>query len=138
MLRVKRDILRRSTIGAIFTNRSIGASAALPGRNQAYGVDGAFSFYQNVAAGAYYARTDTEGLDGDNESYQGRVEWVPDRYGVRGEFLKVGEQLQSRDRLPAARPTSRRASLSLRFSPRPKSIAARAQVHLRGRRSTTS
>ena len=77
MLRVKRDILRRSTIGAIFTNRSIGASAALPGSNQAYGVDGAFSFYQNVAAGAYYARTDTEGLDGDNESYQARAEWVP-------------------------------------------------------------
>jgi hypothetical protein len=123
VLRVKRDILRRSTIGAIFTNRSIGASAALPGRNQAYGVDGAFSFYQNVAAGAYYARTDTEGLDGDNESYQARGEWVPDRYGVRGEFLKVGAAFNPEIGF-LRRTNFEKSSLYLRFSPRPQSIDA--------------
>src|SRR6185436_3742812 len=57
VLRVKRDILRRSTIGAMFTNRS--NSTIVNGSNQAYGVDAAFSFYQNISAGAYYAKTAT-------------------------------------------------------------------------------
>ena len=33
------------------------------GSNQAYGVDAAFGFYQNVALGGYYARTETTNLD---------------------------------------------------------------------------
>ena len=42
-VRVKRDILRRSSVGGILTNRSV--SLAGDGSNQAYGVDGIFSFY---------------------------------------------------------------------------------------------
>jgi hypothetical protein len=58
VVRLKRDILRRSAIGAMVTNRSQLASNA-PGSNQAYGVDAAFGFYQNVSLGGYYARTET-------------------------------------------------------------------------------
>ena len=138
VLRVKRDILRRSTIGAMFTNRSVGASAALPGSNQAYGVDGAFSFYQNVAAGAYYARTETEGLDGDNESYQGRVE-----YGAgplrRPRRVTGGRRgLQSRSRLPAARPTSRRASCRCASARGPRASSRCASSPSRARSTTSS
>jgi hypothetical protein len=122
VLRVKRDILRRSTIGAIYTNRSKGATAALPGRNQAYGVDAAFAFYQNVAGGAYYARTETEGLEGDNESYQGRIEWVPDRYGARLEYTKVGGAFNPE--IGFLRRTNFEKTLGyLRFSPRPANSA---------------
>jgi hypothetical protein len=39
VLRVKRDILRRSTIGAMFTNRS--ESVVTKGTNQAFGGDAA-------------------------------------------------------------------------------------------------
>src|SRR5206468_6865770 len=53
VLRVKRDILRRSSVGAMFTNRSVSTVAA--GSNQAYGVDGALSFFENVSLGAYLA-----------------------------------------------------------------------------------
>ena len=60
VVRVKRDILRRSTIGAMFTNRSVSACCGT-GSNQAYGVDAAFSFYQNVTIGAYCARTEHAG-----------------------------------------------------------------------------
>ena len=56
VIRVKRDILRRSTIGAMFTNRSVAVNGH--GTNQAYGVDAAFAFYQNVNLGAYWARTE--------------------------------------------------------------------------------
>jgi hypothetical protein len=118
VLRVKRDILRRSTIGAIYTNRSVGASAALPGQNQAYGVDAAFAFYQNVAGGAYYARTETDGLEGDDESYQGRIEWVPDRYGARFEHTKVGAAFNPEVGF-LRRSNFEKTQAYLRFSPRP-------------------
>jgi hypothetical protein len=118
VLRVKRDILRRSTIGAIYTNRSVGATVALPGQNQAYGVDAAFAFYQNVAGGGYYARTETEGLEGDNESYQGRIEWVPDRYGARFEHTKVGGAFNPEVGF-LRRSNFEKTQAYLRFSPRP-------------------
>ncbi len=121
VLRVKRDILRRSTIGAIFTHRSVGA--VRPGDNQAYGVDAAFAFYQNVTAGAYYARTDTDGLTGDDESYQGRFEWAPDRYGVRAEHLKVGAAFNPEIGF-VRRSNFEKTSGALRFSPRPQGLEA--------------
>ena len=66
VLRVKRDILRRSAIGAIFTGRSV--STVGPGSNEVYGLDGTFAFYDNVNFNGYYARIQTPGLDGDDAS----------------------------------------------------------------------
>jgi hypothetical protein len=60
------------------------------GANQAYGIDGAFSFFQNVTANAYYARTESPNRSGDEDSYQARVEWGADRYGLRLDYLDVG------------------------------------------------
>ena len=68
VLRIKRDILRHSRVGAMFTNRSVSLSG--DGANQAYGLDGSFSFYDNLNLYGYYARTNTPGLEGDDESYQ--------------------------------------------------------------------
>ena len=42
VLRLKRDVLRRSSIGALFTGRSVSTRGT--GSNQAYGVDGTFAF----------------------------------------------------------------------------------------------
>jgi hypothetical protein len=117
--RIKRDILRRSSIGALFTNRS--ESSVTTGSNQAAGVDAAFGFYQNVNLGGYYARTATEGLHGDAESYQGRFTYAPDRYGARFEYLKVGNHFNPEVGL-VRRSDFRRTFASGRFSPRPKNI----------------
>ena len=90
VVRVKRDILRRSSIGLMATNRS--NSAVVPGAsNQAYGADAFFSFFQNVGMGGYYARSDTPGLKQDNDSYQARFDYAADRYGVQAQYLKVGD-----------------------------------------------
>ena len=62
VVRLKRDVLRRSAIGIMATNRSPSVSGA--GSNQSYGVDGSFSFFQNLSLGAYWARTATTGLSG--------------------------------------------------------------------------
>lgn len=119
VLRVKRDILRRSTIGAMVTNRS--ESSQVSGSNQAYGVDGAFSFYQNVVLGGYYARTASPDRRGDDESYQAKFDYVPDRYGVQLEYLKVGDDFNPEVGF-IRRDNFRRSFALLRFSPRPTRI----------------
>jgi hypothetical protein len=118
VLRVKRDILRRSTIGAMFTNRS--ASVVRAGTNQAYGIDSAFSFYQNVSMGAYYARTSTPGISEDTDSYQGRFDYTADRYGATLQHLKVGDNFNPEVGF-LRRDNFARSFASLRFSPRPAS-----------------
>ena len=57
--RVKRDILRRSSVGLIGTLRT--PSLAGPGSNTVVGVDANLAFYQNVQVVSYYARSDTPG-----------------------------------------------------------------------------
>ena len=118
VVRVKRDILRRSAIGAMFTNRNR-LTSNLPGDNQAFGVDAALGFYQNVALGGYYARTETTNLDGDNESYLAKGGWEPDRYGVSIEHLKVGKAFNPEVGF-LRRADFERSYAAARFSPRPK------------------
>ena len=117
VLRIKRDILRRSTVGAMFTNRSR-LTSNLPGNNQAFGVDAAFGFYQNVAIGGYYARTETSNLAGNNVSYLGKASWEPDRYGVSAEHLRVGKAFNPEVGF-LRRTDFTRSFASARFSPRP-------------------
>jgi hypothetical protein len=117
VVRVKRDILRRSNIGAMFTNRTNPMSGS--GSNQAYGVDASFAFYQNITTGAYYARSQTPGRLGDDDSYQLKFDYVPDRYGVRAEYLKVGDNFNPEIGF-VRRDDFKKSFLSLRFSPRPK------------------
>lgn len=118
VMRVKRDILRRSTIGAMFTNRSE-SSITPDGTNQAYGADVALGFYQNVSIGGYYARTTTTDLTGNNESYQGKFDWQPDRWGYNAEVLKVGRAFNPEVGF-LRRTDFTRSYTQGRFSPRPK------------------
>ncbi len=137
VLRVKRDILRRSTIGAIFTNRSIGASAALPGRNQAYGVDGAFCVLPE--------RRRRRLLRAHRHRRPGRRQRElpgPRRVGAGSlrrprRVPEGGRGLQSRDRLPA--PDQLREELAVpALQPAAEEHRGGAQVHHSRRRSTTS
>ena len=90
VVRVKRDVLRRSSIGLLFTNRS--ESVVGTGANRAYGVDGTFAFFENLQINTYWAATDTEGLSGqDTDSYRGQLDYSGDRYTVQLERLKIGD-----------------------------------------------
>ena len=121
VLRVKRDVLRRSRIGAIFTNRSV--SLTEDGANQAYGVDGAFSFYDDVNLYGYYARTNTPGLEGRNESYQAAFSYDDDLYGLLVDHLLVGRNFNPEVGF-MRRKDFRRTFVSGQFSPRPAGLAA--------------
>ncbi len=119
VVRLKRDVLRRSAIGVIATNRSESALGA--GSNQAYGVDGAFGLSQDINVGVYWARTATTDLDGDDQSYEGRFDYSADRYGARAEHLSVGANFNPEVGFTRRRDFNRSFG-ELRFSPRPQSI----------------
>ena len=129
VVRLKRDILRRSSIGALFTNRSVSVTG--DGSNQAYGADATFSFYDNVNILAYVAKTSTPGLDGEDLSYQGRFVYAGDRYGFQAEHLLVEDNFEPEVGF-LRRHNFRRSYATGRFSPRPRSIEAVRQFRLEG------
>ena len=131
VVRLRRDILRRSSVGAMFTNRSV--SRVAPGSSQAYGVDGTFAFFENVNLTTYIARTQLPGPEhqGKDLSYQGKFEYAADRYGFQVDHLVVEDNF-----LPEVgflrRDNFRRTFTSARFSPRPQSIKSVRQFTLEG------
>ncbi len=121
VVRLKRDILRRSSIGVIATNRSVGTSGT--GSNQATGVDANFGFYENLNISGYFAGTQSDGRDGDSQSYRAQFDYNADRYGLNYELLKVGEDFNPEIGF-LRRENFRRHYGQLRFSPRPRGIRA--------------
>ena len=131
VVRLRRDLLRRSSVGAMFTNRSV--SRVAPGASQAYGVDGTFAFFENVSLITYLARTrvPSPAFEGRDMSYQGKFEYAADRYGLQVDHLLVEDNF-----LPEVgflrRDNFRRTYVSGRFSPRPRSIDSVRQFSLDG------
>jgi hypothetical protein len=118
VVRLKRDIFRRSTVGIIATNRSVSNVAA--GSNQAYGVDAAFGLLQNLNIDGYLARTRTPGVTRKDGSYQARLDFSPDLYGARVEHLYVGDNFSPEIGF-VRRDNFRRTVAYGRYSPRPQS-----------------
>ena len=116
VMRVKRDVLRRSSLGLMLTGRSVRQTG--DGSNYVYGVDGTFAFFDNLSINTYWARTDTEGTSGDDTSYRAQLDYAGDRYGVEVEHLAVGDDF-SPDVGFVRRDDMRRSYGLLRFSPRP-------------------
>ena len=121
VLRLRRDILRRSQIGAIFTNRSHSLEGR--GASRAYGVDTTMVFREDYNLVGYVARTDVPGMTGENLSYRGKFEYSADRYGFEADHLLVEDHF-----IPEVgflrRDNFRRTYSRARFSPRPSSLAA--------------
>ena len=119
VLRIKRDILRRSTIGGIFTNRS--ASLVGAGSNQVYGLDGRFAFFDDVTLLGYAARTQTTGRSDQDASYIGQFDYAGDRYGLDVAHLVIERNFNPEVGF-VRRGNIRRTTASARLSPRPRSI----------------
>ncbi len=116
VVRIKRDILRRSTVGAIFTSRS--RSLVGDGSSQVYGVDGRLAFYDDFSLAGYFAKTQTPVGNREDESYQASFDYAGDLYG-----LSFGQLLVEDNFIPEVgfirRDNFRRRSATARFSPRP-------------------
>ena len=119
VLRAKRDVLRRSSVGGMFTHRT--STPGRAGSNDGYGLDATFSFYQNVRFDSYVAATRTTGREGNDLSYRGFFDYNADRYGFQAERLVVEPNF-----LPEVgflrRTDMRRNFVMARFSPRPTKV----------------
>ena len=116
VMRVKRDILRRSSIGIIATERTPAVSA--DASNLVFGADMTLNLLTNVEAVTYYARSRSPGETGDEESYRGRFFYNGDKYGLDVDHLKVGDAFNPEMGFLARRDFRRTYALA-RFSPRP-------------------
>lgn len=76
----------------MFTRRSVALSGV--GSNEAYGLDGRFSFFENVTVDTYWAQTKTDGLVGDDTSYRAQLTYDGDRYGLIAHRLVVGKHFK--------------------------------------------
>lgn len=116
VVRIRRDILRRSTVGLIATRRNPGG---LGGSNEAYGLDANLAFFQDLFVRGYYARTQARNLgSGGEASYRAELEYAGDRYGAQFEHLTVEPGFNPGIGF-LRREDFRRNAGVLRFSPRP-------------------
>lgn len=119
VLRAKRDILRRSSIGGMLTHRT--ATPGRVGANDGFGLDASMSFYQNVRFDTYLAGTRTERRAGDNLSYRAFFDYNADTFGVQAEHLAVEPNFLPE--IGFVRRTDMRRNFGLlRYSARPQGV----------------
>ena len=121
VVRLKRDIFARSSVGVLFENRS--RSLTGQGSNQAWGVDGSFGLPDEP----YYSKTETDGLNGLDASYRGQISYNADQWGGTVDHLVVGDDFNPEIGF-VRRKDFRQTALSGRFSPRPRSISWIRQI----------
>jgi hypothetical protein len=126
VVRLRRDVLRRSNVGLIVTNRAPDRGSA----NTVIGLDANLAFFQNVIAQGFWTMSDP-GRDGGSvaarSSYRGEFEYNGDRYGARVEHLTVGAGYDPQIGFLRREAFSRHNG-TLRFSPRPPN-ATRIRKH---------
>ncbi|MGC4081915.1 MAG: DUF5916 domain-containing protein [Vicinamibacterales bacterium] len=122
VVRIKRDVLRRSSIGLLATSRS--KSQAIAGSSsQAFGVDGTFAFFTNWTVATYYAQTRADNRTNDNASYRLQTEYTGDRYGLQLERLAIDPAFDPEVGF-LRRIDMRKNYAQARFSPRPRRVKA--------------
>jgi hypothetical protein len=113
--RVRRDILRRSTVGGLYTRRS--PSTLAPAANDVWGADALLGFYQNVYFSGYLVQSRTEGRTGDDLNYDVQFNYTADKYGLSLDRLVVEENFNPEVGL-IRRENFRRNFAQARYSPR--------------------
>ena len=119
VIRIKRDVLSRSTVGMLFTERS--ESLVGEGSNQLYGIDASFDFLDDFSIDTYVAKTDSPDLKGEDMSYMANFDYNGDRYGFTSGYLVVEDNFNPEIGFKR-RDNFNQYSGSARFSPRPASI----------------
>jgi hypothetical protein len=114
-LRLRRNVLRRSSVGMIATGRWPAAAGA--GNNATAGIDADLRFFDNVQANLYLARTSSPQLRGDDASYRGRFNYAGDRYGFEVDRIVVGSNFNPEVGF-VRRTDFALNALTARFSPR--------------------
>ena len=125
VVRLKRDLLARSSVGAIVTNVQGGGRV-----NRVYGADASFYLRRVWFVEGWLTGMDETGTARSGAGY-GRFTYNSDRVGVAYTLLSVGRAFRPGVGF-VRRPDSRQHSSLVRFSPRPVSDLIR-QLHFTGR-----
>ena len=113
--RLRADILRKSSVGVMYTRRTGDR------RNDAYGADARFGFYDNVVFNFAWARTNTPGLTGRDTTHRAQLDYNGDRFGLVLHRVGVGANFNPEIGY-VRRWDSLRHVVRARFSPRPSRI----------------
>ncbi len=125
VLRIKTDVLSRSSLGAMFARRS--HSLVADGSNETYGADATLAFFEDLYLTSYYARTQTRGITSNNQSYETRLNWNGDAEGFSASHLLVEDDFSPEVGLVRRR-GFRQTQFSVRAAPRPAGIPFIRQV----------
>ena len=122
VLRLRRDMLNRSTIGALFTNRQGGGE-----HNRLYGADMNLLLGDAWKLEGFFARIDDSEEDEGVDAAYLRFGYDTDRWGTSYRYLDLGENFRPGVGF-VRRPNSVENFGDVRFSPRPNSDWIR-QLH---------
>ncbi|MEQ1855392.1 MAG: DUF5916 domain-containing protein [Longimicrobiales bacterium] len=126
VLRLRRDVLARSSVGVLLQNRSNSVVAGT-GSNQAWGLDGTFGITTDLSFLTYYARSHTPGAAGKQESYRAQLSQGADLWGGSVDYLVVGDDFNPEVGL-VRRSGFELFSADARLSPRPAGIPSIRQL----------
>ena len=115
VVRVKHEIMSRSSIGLLATHRT--RMISQDGSNTVLGLDAQFQFLTDWEINSYYARSSTPKGVGDDASYRAQVAYNGDRYGLQIGHLMVGDDFNPEVGF-MRREDFRLNSAQVRFSPR--------------------
>ena len=116
VVRLKRDVFRRSSVGGMFTSRSVTERGV--GSSQSFGVDGQFLLTDTLVANVFWARTRATDRP-SAESMRMQLDYAGDRYGAHVEHLSVDANFNPEVGF-VRHPDLHRTYGLFRFSPRPR------------------
>jgi hypothetical protein len=93
VVRVNQEFANRSSIGAMFVNRQGDGSHLLTedmDENQTYAIDGRWGIGDNLLLQSWIAKTDTPGLDGDDEAFAVKANYEDARWNAFANYTEVG------------------------------------------------
>jgi hypothetical protein len=124
VLRVKRDLFKRSYVGAMYTRRSKASTG--PGVAETLGIDSLYAPSPAFSITSYFAKTYDPPLvlrpDGERDrgtSYRVDAEYNADRYGAEMDHLYVGTNFNPDVGYMRRKEAFQRDYAMVRFSPRP-------------------
>jgi hypothetical protein len=91
--RVNQELPNRSAIGAIYVSRDGDGSYLAPESddyNRTYAIDGRWGIGDNALLQSWIAKTDTPGLDGDDEAFALKLDYSSVDWAGRAEYTEVG------------------------------------------------
>lgn len=91
VLRVRRKILARSSLGMMMTRNT---GSPLGGSNREFGADSSFSFHRYLGIYSYVAKTSTNAMNDRDWAARAKVSWNSNRTEFTAQHLYIGENFR--------------------------------------------